>query len=190
MIAMWKKLGRCYPSWLELLPFSLIFFALVYTGVYAHDLPAIIPSHFGGSGMPDAWTSKNFFSVYGVPLIGLIVYLTTALLNGCLIIFPENPGRFMSFSEREKEALGMERLEVIRTFLARTLWFTNTLVTAMFAYLSYGSVNTSLGRQSGLGWGMWVFFVAIIVSCFWMTVKIFTMVPPTYRQKDRSRIGK
>jgi hypothetical protein len=48
----------------------------------------------------------------------------------------------------------------------------------MFAYISYGSVNTSLGRQAGLGWGMWVFFVALIAVSIWMVVGILMLASP------------
>ena len=118
---MWKKIGRCYPSWFEIVPFALAIFSLGYLTVHYNELPGIIPSHFGADGGADAWTGKTFFTVYAGPLIGLIVYLSTALLNIYLLIAPEDPGRYMNFSVREKEKLGTERLEVIRTFTARSL---------------------------------------------------------------------
>ncbi|MHB1419210.1 MAG: DUF1648 domain-containing protein [Bacillota bacterium] len=174
-----KQIIFCYPPWLELIPLALILFALFHTVSNYSLLPDTIPAHFGANGTPDGWSQKTFFSSFAIPLIGLVVYLATALLNLFLVMLPSDPGRFINIPQKQKEALGPERLENIRVFIARSLWALNAVVTASIAYLAYGAVNTSLGRWSGLGWVMWLFFFAIIVVTFWMVIRLFTLtIPP------------
>ena len=168
---MWDKVNKFYPPWLEIFPLAFVVFALVYTDFYYHDLPARVPTHFGASGLPDAWSSKSFINVYLLPLINLLVYLFTLLINLFFIMRPDNPRKVVNLSEKEKDALGPERLETIRTFTTRGLWLINTLVTATLAYLTFGSINTALGRQDGLGWFMWLFFAAIMVVSIGMAIK-------------------
>jgi uncharacterized membrane protein len=174
--------SKFYPPWLELIPLAFVAFAVIYTNIHYVELPPIFPKHFGASGMPDAWSSKSFWSVYIIPLIGVGVYIFMLVLNLLFIIRPDNPRSVVNLLDQEKDALGPERLEAIRTFTARGIWFLNTLIAALMAFLTYGSINIALGYQVGLGWVMWIFFGAIMAASFGMVIKTMMLSTPPSRK--------
>lgn len=47
--------------------------AVVYAWLHYGDRPAMVPTHFGPSGRPDAWSPRSFWSVMLLPL-ALLVY--------------------------------------------------------------------------------------------------------------------
>jgi hypothetical protein len=180
---MWDKISRFYPPWLEIFPLALVVFALLYTNAWYDALPSTVPTHFGADGQPDGWSSKSFVSVYLLPLTNLFIYLMMVFINLFLIIRPDDPRRVVNLMEKEKDALGPERLEAIRTFTARGLWLINTLTIGCLAYLTYGSINVGLGRQEGLGWVMWAFFGAFIIVSLGMTIKVLALSSPPTSKK-------
>ena len=133
--------------------------------------------------MPDAWSSKSLLSVYIIPLIGLGTYLFMLVINLFFIIRPDNPRSVVNLSDQEKDALGPERLEAIRTFTARGVWFLNTQIAALLTYLAYGSINIALGHQNSLGWIMWVFFAVIMGSSLGLVIKTLQLSTPPPRNK-------
>lgn len=57
------------------LPLLLIALMFVAGAVLYPRLPEIIPTHWGPSGAPDAFSHKSFLSVFAMPLISIAVYL-------------------------------------------------------------------------------------------------------------------
>lgn len=182
MILMWEKIGRFYPPWLELIPVMLLIFAFCYSYANYPLLSDQVPTHFGLAGTPDAWAPKSFASVYLAPVIVTIVWLSMTLMNYFLIMLPEDPGKCINLPQNKKEELGPERMESIRTITARGLFLLNLTVAAMIAALQYGSINTALGLQNGLGVIANVFAVVIIVEAVGLSVKTIAM---TYNRKKR-----
>lgn len=172
---MWEKINRYYPPWLDILP--LILFAMVFNYINSHYnlLPDRIPTHFGVSGEPDAWSSKSIWSVYGILIIGFAVYISMALINIFLLISPDDPKKVINISEREKEKLGPMRLEEIRAFSVKNLLVLNLLIAIMTTYMAYEATNTALGLSKGLGNIMWGFFAAIMIASLYFTVKVLLM---------------
>lgn len=180
---MWQKVKMFYPPWLELFPLLLIVFALTYTHINYPDLPATVPTHFGANGLPDSWSAKSFVSVYLLPLLGLATCGLMLGLNWFVIMRPDDPRTVVNLLESEKDALGPKRLEALRTFTAQALWVINTEVAALIVFLAYGSIQVALSRQTGLGWGVWVFFGLIMASSLGMTVQTFRLATPPERKK-------
>ncbi len=59
--------------WSRRIFYSLVALALLQTGVYYPQMPAVMASHWDGLGVPDAWSSRGgFFAVYLV-IVGLVV---------------------------------------------------------------------------------------------------------------------
>lgn len=172
---MGEKINRFYPAWLELIPLLLLGFVVYYTAAHYSQLPARMPTHFGFSGQPDAWSTKGFAEVYMPVMIGIVVWLSMALLNYFLIIKPDDPGRYINVSKRQKEALGIQGLEAIRTTTARGLITVNITMAAMIAILQYGSVNTALGLQNGLGWSANLFAAILFVEAVGLAIKTARM---------------
>lgn len=53
---------------------ALVFMFLIGAGLYNY-LPAEIPTHWNAYGEIDAWSPKNFWSVFMPPLITVVIYL-------------------------------------------------------------------------------------------------------------------
>ncbi len=172
---LWSKINRYYPPWLDLLGVLLLTTAFSYVRVHYDQLPAAIPTHFGITGLPDAWRDKSLWTVYGTLGIGLAIYVSMVMINILLIIRPDNPAKIVNIPQHDKDLLGPERLEAIRTFTVRSLVGLNLILAAMFAYLGYGSVNIAMGISPGLGPIMWLFVALILVTSLYMTVRVLTM---------------
>lgn len=169
------KIKAFYPPALELVPLILLLFAFSYSAQYYPLLPDQVPTHFGLFGTPDAWSEKGFWTVYALPLLGAIVWLSMLLINLFLIIQPDDPGRYINLPQRQKDKLGREQLEAIRTTTARGIMLLNLTLAAMMATLQYGAINIALGRQESLGPVAAFFAAAILIEAIGMTVKTVSM---------------
>lgn len=172
---MWAKINRYYPPRVDLVGLLLLTTAFSYVRVHYDQLPASIPTHFGVSGHPDAWSVKSVWSVYAPLLLGLGIYLAMVMLNLFLVIRPEDPARILNIPQRDKERLGPERLEAIRALTARVLAAINFTMAAMFAFLAYGSANVALGISPGLGALTWVFTAALLAASLYLTTRLLLM---------------
>ncbi|MDD4775088.1 MAG: DUF1648 domain-containing protein [Syntrophomonas sp.] len=172
---MWAKITRYYPPWLDLIGLLLLSTAFSYVRAHYDQLPATIPTHFGGSGLPDAWNAKSWWTVYGTLVIGLAIYLSMVILNVFFIIRPDDPARILNIPKSSKEMLGPERLEAIRAFTVRAMVALNLILAAMFAYLGYGMTGVALGVITSLGPLMWVFTALILMASLYMTIGVITM---------------
>ncbi|NLO20762.1 MAG: DUF1648 domain-containing protein [Syntrophomonadaceae bacterium] len=172
---MGNKIKAFYPPALELVPVIFLLFAFSYSAEYYSLLPQQIPTHFGFLGTPDAWSEKGFWTVYVLPLLGAIIWLSMMLINLFLIIQPDDPGRYINLPQKQKDKLGREQLEAIRTTTARGMMLLNLTLAAMIAALQYGSINVALGRQESLGLTTAVFAVAILIEAIGLTVKTISM---------------
>ncbi len=172
---MWNKIERFYPPGLELIPIAMLIFAFTYTWEYYPLLPEQVPTHFGLTGTPDAWSTKGIWSVFALPLVGAAVWLSMFLLNYFFIIRPDDPGRYINLPKQHKERLGREKLEGIRTATVLGVMIINLTLAGMIATFQYGSVNTALGRQQGLGMIALLFAAAILIESIALTVKTISM---------------
>lgn len=172
---MWQKINSCYPPWLEFIAPFLLWAAFAYTYSIYPDLPARFPTHFGMSGIPDAWQPKSFGPVYMGLLIGALVWLSVLLTNLFLIIKPDDPAKVVNIPQSQKEKLGPARLEAIRRTAARGLVLINVTTIAMITTMHYQSIKTALGLQNNLGYLMHIFIAAILIESLWLTVKTISM---------------
>lgn len=160
----------------------LLTFVLVYSAYKYALLPDMMPTHFGLSGQADDWSPTGFWSVYVPLVIGILVWLPLTLMNYFLIIKPDDPGQYNNLSQQQKEKLGSVQLEYIRVITARGIMIINLTLAAMIATLQYGAINTALGIQNSLGWGVPLFGLALLAESIWLTVKTFSA---TFTSKHR-----
>jgi uncharacterized membrane protein len=104
---------------------------------YYSSLPDVIPRHYGLDGQPDAYSGKGF--IWTLPVIGVVMYTGLWILNRFPHVFnypaeitPEN-------------ALPMYRMA------QRLIRIINTIMACLFAWLTYATILTALGKQQGLG---------------------------------------
>jgi len=113
---------------------------------YFDQLPETIPRHFGADGEPDAFSGKGI--IWTLPVIGFVMYAGLFWLN-------KNPHIFNYPQKITQE--NAKRLYTIGTRMIRTL---NALITWVFAYITYATVQVAFGNQSGLGtWFLPVFLI-------------------------------
>ena len=102
MFAVADRIQKFYPVWLELIPPLLLGFVIAYTAYNYALLPAMMPTHFGLTGMADGWSPKGFWSVYLPLVIGILVWLPMSLIN-YFYYQTGRSGKYMSMSQREKD---------------------------------------------------------------------------------------
>lgn len=101
------------------------------------ELPDSIPRHYGANGEPDGFSEKGI--IWTLPIIGVLMYVGMFWLN-------KYPHIFNYPQEVTKE--NAKRIYTIGTRMIRTL---NAIITCVFAYITYSTIQTALGKQSGLG---------------------------------------
>ena len=123
-------------------------------------LPETIPKHYGPSGEPDAYGSKNY--IWTLPVLGTLMYLGLSWLNK----YPH------TFNYAQKvTAENARRLYTTGARLTRTL---NTLVTCGFAFITYATIQIALGHQAGLGSSFTpLFMITIFGTTGYFLVKSF-----------------
>ena len=130
-------------EWLGVLGLLLLIGLPLY---YFDQLPETIPRHFGADGKPDAFSGKEI--IWTLPVIGFAMYAGLFWLNRYPHIF-NYPQKVSQQNAR--------RLYTVGKRMIRTL---NTLITGLFAYITYSTIQVALGNQSGLGsWFLPVFLI-------------------------------
>ncbi len=170
---MLKKVAKCYSPWLEIIPFGVVLFSIVYSVYYYGEIPDIIPKYFNAVGMPVDWTGRGILIF--LPIVSLWLYLQNSLINYFLIIAPKDAGTVLRYSPEKREKLGGKRLEQIRTLVARLLWIVNSLVAILFAYIIHGIIKIALGYETVLGLGLWFIIGILIAAVVYICLKIIIL---------------
>ena len=117
---------------------------------YFEKLPETIPIHFVANGEADGFSGKGI--IWTLPIIGMVMYVGMFWLNKYHHIF--------NYPQQVTKE-NAERLYTIGTRMIMTL---NSIITCIFAYITYSTIQTSLGNQDGLGtWFTPVFVILIFV---------------------------
>lgn len=131
--------------------------------VFARDYglaPAIVATHFGVTGAPNAWGPKGTFIIF--PIVGVVVFGIVAVF--ALLGVPASSGKtvppVVSF------LTGLSLVEVI--------W--------VLALAEYHTFEVALGRESGLGAGFFVGIGLILVTTL-------AVVVVTVSEAVRGRLG-
>lgn len=160
-MGLWRRLGQFYPVWLELFLLGLIAFSLWYPVVHYPEMPLRIPTHFGASGLPDAWSNKNLGALLLLPLLSAVAYANLTFLS-CWMALVDDPKKTINAPKQQLARMSAERAELIRRLSLVFLFVVKAVLVGMLAYLSYGQTRVALGEWRGLGWLMWVFFAALM----------------------------
>ena len=110
------------------------------------NLPDRMPTHFGVSGQPDEFGSKNTLWVLALVNVGAYVVMTLASRYQRLINLPFRVDRD-----------GPEVRQVLRTM---TIVLKAGMM-VLLGYIAWAMVNTGLGRADGLGPGFLPVFLAV-----------------------------
>lgn len=142
---------------LEGLAWITVFAMFAYPLYHYGNLPDEIPIHFGPNGQVDAYGPKR--SIWILPIISLITFLIFFILNLSPHIF--------NYPTKITEDNALVQYQAA-TRLMRLL---NAIITVFMAYITYGIVQTALGKQNGLGTNaIWIFMAAVVgitIYYFW-----------------------
>jgi uncharacterized membrane protein len=118
-------------------------------------LPARIPTHFGASGVPNGWGSKN--SLWFVA--GLNAFLYAAFLT--LSLFPQTFNYPVKVTEENAERLYRRAIGMLRWLRIEVAW--------TFAFMIYRSVQVAFGSAKGLGGAFLYVVVALVLvtTLYW-----------------------
>ncbi|TWI58160.1 uncharacterized protein DUF1648 [Halalkalibacter nanhaiisediminis] len=170
----WNKISKFYSPFIDVLSFSLLILTISYVAMNYGTLPDEIPRHFNAIGDPDAWSGKGMLIVFLI-LKGFIL-LMLFLLNYFVFISNESAKdaiAFVNIPFVNKDQLTSEQAEVVRKLSARMLAIVNVCVSFLFFYIIYGTIQTALENQQGLGlMPLYITIVLVVISCYY-TWKIY-----------------
>ena len=107
-----------------------------------------VPQHFGPSGRPDAWGSRNILWLF--PAMALGIYVLMTILNR----FPQTFNYPWPITEQNAE---------VQYLLARTLLVAvKAEIGGLMLFLEWKTIEVALGRSTGLGEMFLPFFLSVI----------------------------
>jgi uncharacterized membrane protein len=104
--------------------------------VYYKQLPERIPVHFNGSGQADGFGGKS--SIWLFPLAGLIIWLIMTVVAAYNI-----------FNYPVK--ITLQNAHIQYRLATRLIKILKVLILPMFSFISYRTIQTALGKVTGLG---------------------------------------
>ncbi|WP_397536768.1 DUF1648 domain-containing protein [Rummeliibacillus pycnus] len=159
----------------EMLPFSyfisLAFVPLVliiYTYYQYALLPEQIPTHWGPSGAPDAFTEKNRFSVISLPLLMFLMQILFASLTEGT----KRSGMKISAIHPQKSAY--KQLEK-RKYTSWFMFLTAFLITVLFTFLQLTTIHHGIVGEGIMLTIFITFIVVTIVGSIIFSVKVSSL---------------
>jgi uncharacterized membrane protein len=123
-------------------------FAVAHAWTGYEALPAIVPTHFGISGKPDAWQPKSLPAVMLLPMMVLVL---TVGLGGMAWLTANAKRGLRRFDEGASLTAQLRFRAAMTRFLCGVTLFTALMLTS----LSISVIDVGLGRSGGLGsWHM------------------------------------
>ncbi|WP_031515496.1 DUF1648 domain-containing protein [Desulfofalx alkaliphila] len=162
----WQRIKQYYPPYVDFIAMGMLIFAALYLALMYGQLPDEIPTHYNFTGEPDAWSGK--ISLVGLLILFVHLFAFTWLLNYFLCVAPKNWKNFIhliNVPTVKKDELNENQVKAMRIYIARMMASMNFLMSFIFAYIIFGTIQTALGRQNGLGWTPFVIVILLIIVC-------------------------
>src|SRR5699024_8009229 len=138
-----EKKGRPFPHILFIPSFLLTIGLTIWLISIYPTLPAVIPTHWGINGQPDAWSDKSLFSVF---------FLIGTLLFTQVLVFGMSYGTYYSSAQLKAQdtARSYEREHEMRKLTVFFMALTNLLVTLLLSWLEVQSTLNILNHDHTL----------------------------------------
>lgn len=151
---------RTKGEWLaEALAVAAALAIVILPAVFYGRLPATVPTHFGFSGEPDGWGSKN--AILLLPGIWLAIYVLLTVIGRFPWIYN------LPVEITEKNALYEYSLA------RRMLVFMKTEMGVSFAYLEYTMIRAAQVGKMGLGaWYVPVFILVLFGTIIYFIIRM------------------
>ena len=114
------------------------------------SLPSVIPRHFGITGKPDAWGGPNLLFI--LPVVSLVLYASLTVMRRYPRLF-NYPVRITEENAGRQYRLARKLISVLKT-----------VITALFAWIEYRTIQTALGKSEGLGMVFLPVCLALIIG--------------------------
>lgn len=133
---------------MQILPVFLLLLSFWFVISNYNLLPDRVPYHFGPSGEPDEWRQKSWSSLLLLPLIQAGTYLLFAVIT----FISGMANDFMKYINLpvNKEKLTPEQVDTIRKVTLQGLWLMNLIIVGALTYMTYGTIQVSLGKWDGM----------------------------------------
>ena len=122
---------------LEVLAFGGLVVLIALPALYYSTLPKTIPQHFNLKGQADGWGDKS--SLLMMPVSGVIVFVALTVLARFPHVF-NYPWPITEANARSQYSISRQMLSAVKFELV-----------ASFAYMTWSTIRTAMGAQSGLG---------------------------------------
>jgi len=165
---MWRKLSKCYPPHLELIPLFLLAFTVYLAMSNYATLPDTIPTHFNAQGIADGWGDKNTIFIF-LGLSAFIYILFTAINVSFTVV--RDPRSMINLPMERKAALNDTQVETLRATLNRYLFLMKILGQGLTTYLLYITIEVAWERASSLGALFLLFMLGILAVAVLMVWK-------------------
>lgn len=129
------------PSFLYILPILITSGLIAYTATQYSQMPDLIPTHWGPSGQPDAFSPKTPFSVIAMLLILLIMQAMMLGTNA----FTKRSG--IKLNPAKGRTSQVQQLS-FRKYTSWFLFMTNVLVTILLGYFHLTTIHEGLGNAA------------------------------------------
>ena len=129
------------PSFLYVLPMLITAGLIAYTATKYSQMPDMIPTHWGPSGQPDAFSPKTPFSVIALPLMFLIMQAMMLGIN----VFTKRSG--IKLNPAKGRTSQVQQLS-FRKYTSWFLFMTSVLITIFLGYLHLTIIHEGLGNAA------------------------------------------
>lgn len=143
------------PWYMYLFPMLVTLGVIVYTAIQYPTLPEQIPTHWGPSGQPDAFTTKSPVSVITLPLILLV-------MQGMFLMIIETTKRSgIKLSATSTEASRIRQL-TLRKYSSWFMFLVSLLMTMLFSFLQLSTIHEGLFGEGLMLLFPFVFLLVIL----------------------------
>lgn len=174
-MGLWSRLNQFYPVWLEAVLVALLVLAFRFPLAHYAAMPPRVPTHYGFSGLPDAWADKNLGIFLLGPLMAVVTYFLLTILS-CWMVLVDDPKKVINAPKQRLAAMSEERAERVRRATLAFLFAIKFVLVAMLTYSSYAETMVALGRWERLGWPSTALVVLLLALCGLSTWRIIVLV--------------
>lgn len=133
---------------LDLLAIVGMILLLLLPFYFYGDLPDRIPIHYDLNGVPDGYGHKTF--IWLLPGLGGLLFWGLWQLKK----YPHTFNYPQPITEQNAERLYRLSVRMLRSL--------NAIITGVFAYITYATIQTALGNQNGLGPSFMPIFLVLL----------------------------
>ncbi len=140
----------------------LLILCIAQVAYYYPLLPAKVASHFGASGRPDAWASKEFF----VKIYFIAVAFVAALFPGVGFLVSKIPTEMINVPNKDYWLSPERRQETVDFLRRQFLWFGSATLLLLLDIM-HQSFSVHLGKVSALEHPVASIVAYVVFSALW-----------------------